>query len=260
MKLLSLFFCTILIVFSCKKTEAPKPEPLPSPVIAIDTTGSLDINITNVVNGMPLVLGTVSYTNANSDTFKVNLLKYYFTNIKLVTATGYTFTEVESYYLVNQANSASLHLKINNIPRADYSKIQFLIGVDNHRNTSGAQTGALDPINDMFWTWNSGYIMAKLEGTSNQSGAATKGLEFHIGGFSGVNSAIRTVELNFPNNAIVSETHTPTLNLDADIAKWFKGVNTINFANDYTIVSVNSRSKAIADNYANMFVVNSVVN
>jgi hypothetical protein len=61
--------------------------------------------------------------------------------------------------------------------------MEFMIGVDSARNNSGAQTGALDPTNGMFWSWSTGYIMAKFEGTSAQSPAAANALKFHIGGF-----------------------------------------------------------------------------
>ena len=250
----------LIIISSCKKNNAPKPEPLPLPVTLIDTTGSLDIDVSNVVNGLPLLLSSTSYTNANNDTFNIDVLKYYFTNVQLKTPTGFTYAEIESYYLINQANASSLHLKIKKIPRANYTGINFLIGVDKDRNTSGAQTGALDPINDMFWTWSSGYIMAKIEGTSPQSAAIDKKITFHLGGFTGLYTSVRSIQLNFPNAANVTETHTPTLHLQAEIAEWFKNPNVIDFANDYLITTPNSRSKSIADNYANMFTVTSVIN
>ena len=52
------------------------------------------------------------------------------------------------------------------MPAGNYNSLSFLLGVDSMHNVSGAQTGALDPANDMFWTWNSGYVMAKMEGAS----------------------------------------------------------------------------------------------
>lgn len=261
MKHILFIICLVSIFYSCKKTDAPKPIAMPEPVSLVDTTGTLDIEISNVVNGQPLVLSSVSYTNANADTFKVNMLKYYFTNVQLSSANGYTFAEVESYYLINQANASTLHLHIKKVPRANYNHIQFLIGVDNHRNTAGAQTGALDPINDMFWSWNQGYIMAKFEGTSNQSGDANGHLlTFHLGGFSGAYSSVRMVNFNFPNTANVTETHTPIVNMQADIAQWFKSPNITDFSSDYVITSSGTRSKSMADNYADMFTITSVVN
>ena len=41
------------------------------------------LHFNNVVNGKPLVLKTETYTNANGDSFTVNLYKYYISNIKL---------------------------------------------------------------------------------------------------------------------------------------------------------------------------------
>lgn len=246
--------------FSCKKTNAPAPEPLPPATPIIDTTGTLKIDITHVVNNTPLLLSSTSYTNTHTDTFKVDLLKYYISNVQLITASGYTYTEAESYYLIDHSNPNSLQLLIKKVPRANYSSIKFLIGVDSLRNVSGAQTGALDPVNAMFWTWNSGYIMAKFEGTSNQSGDPTKKITFHLGGFYGAYSSVRNVHLLFPNSATVSETHTPIINTKAEIAQWFSSPNIINFATTYAVTTASSSSKAIADNYASMFSITSVIN
>ncbi len=257
------FFIIIICCFgfiACKKTDAPKPEPLPTPTVNIDTTGSLNIDITNVVNNLPLTLSTSSYTNANSDTFKIDLLKYYISNIQLITTSGYTYTESESYYLIDQSIPNSLQLTIKKIPRANYNAIRFLIGVDSARNNSGAQTGALDVANTMFWTWSSGYIMAKLEGRSNQSGDVGKNITFHLGGFHGLYSSIRKVQLVFPNTADVTTIHTPTMNIKAEIAQWFFNPNIIDFATTYAVTSSNATSKAIADNYVSMFTITSVVN
>ena len=38
------------------------------------------------------------------------------------------------------------------------------LGVDSVLNYNGVHEGALDPINGMYWTWQTGYIHCKLEG------------------------------------------------------------------------------------------------
>jgi hypothetical protein len=258
--LLFILLLAVVAFFACKKTDAPAPEPLPPATPIIDTTGTLNIDISHVVNNTPLLLSSTSYTNTHADTFKVDLLKYYISNVQLITASGYTYTEAESYYLIDHSSPSSLQLSIKKVPRANYSYIKFLIGVDSLHNVSGAQTGALDPANAMFWTWNSGYIMAKFEGTSNQSGDPTKKLTFHLGGFYGPYSSVRTIYLPFPNAANVSETHTPIVNTKAEIAQWFSNPNVINFTTTYAVTTAGSSSKAIADNYASMFSITSVVN
>lgn len=260
MRLLYILSLFATVLFSCQKSDIVKPEPLPALSIPTDTNGFLEIHINNVANGNPLALGTTTYTTANNDTFNVNLFRYFVTNVELHTAGGSIFKEVESYYLADQSKPNSLHLMIKGIPRADYSSIKFLIGVDPPRNTSGAQTGALDVYNDMYWTWNSGYIMAKLEGSSPQSGATNKKIIFHIGGFSGQYTGIRYVNLTFPNTANVTPSHTPILTLKADLDTWFSSPNLIDFSTSYNITAVSKGSSEIADNYANMFSVISVTN
>jgi hypothetical protein len=149
---------------------------------------------------------------------------------------------------------------IKKVPAGSYTSINFLIGVDAPRNTAGAQTGALDPMNDMFWGWNTGYIMAKMEGHSPQSSEQTNKIVYHIGGFEGKDNALRTVNLTFPTAANCTQNHIPILNLKADLGAWFASPNFDNFNNSNVITGITAESSAIADNYANMFTVTSVVN
>jgi hypothetical protein len=260
MKKFCLYLIFSLYIISCKGPKPVQPVPLPAINPPVDTTGTVNIQLSNVVNGDPLILSTSTYTNANNDEFKVNMYKYYFTNIVLETATGFRWTQPESYYLVDQSNSSSLKLIITGVPRANYTKIEFKIGVDGSRNTSGAQTGALDPAKGMFWTWSSGYIMAKMEGTSPQSSDPGKKVVLHLGGFTGTYSSVRNFSFTFPNTANVTETHSSTINMKNDLAEWFKTPNTISFNSTNNLMSVDAESKKIADNYADMFTLTSVVN
>lgn len=255
-----LFLLSIIVSFaSCEKDDVVPPQELPMPDV-IDTTGFLEIHISNVVNGAPLSLHTSTYVSSANDTFSVDLFKYYISNVQLVTASGYTYTEAESYYLVDHSQPNSLHLMVKKVPSNQFTSINFTIGVDSTRNVSGSQTGALDPLNDMFWTWNSGYIMAKIEGHSPQSPEPTKKIVYHIGGFSGKFSGIRKVSLAFPNTANVTKNHIPILNLKADVYQWFVQPNFTDFSTQYFITGVGQESKDMANNYANMFSVVSVVN
>lgn len=257
MKKVISFLFIITLFYSCKKDTFVKPEPLPE---LITNSGTLEIDITNTVGNAALSLTTGTYTNANTDTFSIDIFKYYISNIQLVSANGNVYNEAESYYLVDQASKNSKQLIVKNVPYNNYTSISFLIGVDSARNTSGAQTGALDVANNMFWTWNTGYIMAKIEGHSPQSTDPNKTIAYHIGGFKGVNNALRRVTLTFPNTANVLQNHTPLVNMKADLAAWFSNPNLINFATTNVVTSVSASSNSIADNYKNMFTITSVIN
>lgn len=256
MRSFSILAVLLIVLASCKKTAIQKPEPLP----AAEPAGYLDIHIDNVINNQPLALTTSTYTNANNDTFNVDILKYYISNVQLKTSTGFVYVEPESYYLVNQENSASLHLKIKRVPANEYSSISFIMGVDSSRNVYGSFTGALDPVHNMYWSWNQGFIMAKLEGHSPQSTEPNHKIVYHIGGYAGKFNGVRSINLLFPNTANVTTNHTPTLNLKADIATWFVNPTPLDFSVDWGITGIDAASSNIADNYATMFSVTSVIN
>lgn len=258
MKLILPLALCISILVSCKTDDIKKPEPLDS--LPTDSSGSLTIKIKNVVGSSNLVLGSTKYVNGNNDTFSVSVYKYYISNIKLSTTTSYTYAESDSYYLVDQSKSGSLNLIVKKVPKESYSSISFYIGVDSTHNVSGAQTGFLDPIHNMFWDWNQGYIMARLEGFSPQSIDPSKRILYHIGGYSGPLTGVKKVTLNFPNLANVSANHTPTLNINADVDKWFTGITPIYFSVSPSVGDVSVESSSIANNYANMFTITSVVN
>ncbi len=245
---------TFVFLNSCKKDKKTEDNNQTEPA----TTGNLKLKFNNNYGTAPLVLNSNNYIN-NTDTFKVSVFNYYISNIKLTADDNSVYSESESYHLVKAQNVSSLAFELTNIPIKNYKSIAFVIGVDSLRNVSGAQTGALDPINGHFWTWSSGYIMAKLEGTSPQSPDPDKKIIFHLGGFKGPYNVLKNVNLTFPNNAVVAENKTPEVTLKADLKEWFSPFS-INFATLNSVQTVGATSKSIADNYAKMFSVVSVVN
>ena len=106
-----------------------------------------------------------TYINGAGEQFTVRNFRYYISNIvlknKLQSETH------EGYFLIDQSDDASKEI-ILQTNLDSVSAIQFLLGVDSLRNVTGVQTGALDPAMDMYWTWNTGYVMAKLEGQLNR--------------------------------------------------------------------------------------------
>lgn len=229
----------------CRK----KPDPIVTPEA---TTGEFGVEISNYAGDSLLVLDTKQYQTGTGDKFTVSKFNYYISNVKFKKSDGTYFSEPESYHLVYADANGGRHFHIEDVPAGGYTAITFLIGVDSARNTAGAQTGALDPAKAMFWDWNQGYIMAKLEGKSPNSGASDSTLRYHIGGFSGANSALRTVTLTFPFTVTLKGGAESTIPIKADVMKWFTP-NTINMATTHTIMMPSATSKKIADNYANMF-------
>ena len=236
-------------LFSCKKNDDDNS----------GGNGTATISFSNRAGIQPLVLNTQSYTNTQGASLTFTKFNYYISNIRLINTSGGSFAEDYSYHLVQQEDPSSCQFNIANVPAGTYSSISFMIGVDSTHNVSGAQTGALDPGNGMFWSWNTGYIMAKMEGTSPQSTATDNSFIFHIGGFSGANSGVRNIALTFPTPLVISKDKASIAYLHADALAWFNP-NLIDLATLHFLMSVNADSKKIADNYANMFAADSVKN
>lgn len=235
---------------ACQKSITPE-----------EKTGTLKITFINSVKGNPVGLGSTVHINPFGEQYKVTKFKYYVSNVKATVSGTNVAAEQESYHLIDESKpesySFSFAARVNT-----YQTLQFLLGVDSIRNVSGAQTGALDPLNDMFWTWNSGYIMAKLEGTSPQSTYINNKIEYHIGGFSGVNSALKNVVLSMPGGTAVNirEGKTSEIIIDADINKWWQNPNDINIASFAVCHDPGALAKKVADNYSDMFTITNVIN
>lgn len=220
-------------------------------------TSTVKVSIRNLVNGKKLVLNNEVYANAHGDSFTVRMYKYYISNIKLIGETGAVFAEPESYHLVNESKSRTKEFTIENVPSGSYTAVSFMIGVDSLHNVSGAQGGDLDPINAMFWDWNTGYIMAKMEGTLvNDNG---KEVAFHIGGFAAERSVLRVITIPFGETKLKVETgKEPLIHLNSDLAEWFQTPTLIDFAQYPAITMEGKEAVMMADNYADMFTLQNI--
>ena len=237
----------LLLISSCKKEESGQVGTTPL---------KISIQLTN--NGQPLTT-TEQYLNQSGESYRVSVFKIYISAIKLITSDNKTSAEQDSYHLVDLANPESKELNAG-FAAGTFSKIEFIIGVDSIRNVSGAQTEALDPLNGMFWTWNSGYIFAKFEGNSPASTAIGQNITYHIGGFKSGENAIRKVTLSFPADKPVIVGKTTLLVIESDLSKWFDGPQKISIAQNPSIMTPGGISLKIADNYATMFTVKQVIN
>jgi hypothetical protein len=192
------------------------------------------------------------YLNPKLDSFKVTKLKYYISNIVITKNDNSTFSEANSYHIIDCADTNSTMLTIANVPIGSYKSVTFMIGVDSTHNVSGIQTGALAP-SEMFWSWNTGYIMFKLEGVSPKSGASNKTLTYHLGGYGGVNKTQRNFSFNFANTtANVSASATPQIHLSANVNEFFANPMLIDVTTQYDMTMPGAMAKMYADNYADM--------
>jgi len=221
--------------------------------------GIVILQFENYVGDKPVKLDSEVYKNSFNQPYTISKLKYYIGNIRLKKKDGREYFIVGSkYFLVNEEDDTSKQIISSDIADGEYSSISFSIGVDSLHNCSGAQSGALDPMNAMFWAWNTGYIFFKLEGNSPVSQSPGKLLEFHIGGYKEPNNCLRTVTFDFNNKIFApDEKGTRIIKIKADISKVFDSTTKIDFSKISSVTDYHNATM-IADNYKDMFSVISI--
>lgn len=226
---IAIAFGVFAITFSsCKQDEGTEPTPS-------NTTGNFDMKVDYqwaMQTIIPFELNKPLYHPMSGDTLTYTTFKHYISNIRLKKADGSYWTAPKSYHLMNAADTTTLKVHFTNVPTGEYVAMELTLGVDSAANVSGAQSGDLDPINEMFWSWNSGYIMIKAEGTSPQSG--TGNFAYHLGGFSGDNSTVSVRELQFPSaqTVTINQTDVPVIHVLANPARLFHSYGSVSNGED----------------------------
>jgi hypothetical protein len=229
-----------IIGFSCKKKSK---------------NGSVSIVFKNTIDGLPIEKDKLVYSNAAGNKYSVSLLKYYITNAVLVQEDG-TEYKLNNYDLIDEFDKPNFStIEAGNIPGGHYTKLKFYVGLDKIRNHEGAQDGDLDPLYNMIWTWNTGYIFLKHEGQLITPTNDTVVMQYHIA----TDDALRKVEL--PIHLTV-EGNPVQLNLQFDLNKIYNApvvdINTQPIMHS-TAASDKAIMNAVADNYADAFMFTNTV-
>jgi hypothetical protein len=220
-------------------------------------TGKLKITFVHTANGKTIVLRDSLYKNSFGEQYSVSKLKYYISHFSVPGSTQ--IAENDPYHLMNASEESGNSFEILLTPGI-YKNIGFLLGVDSARNCSGAQTGALDPTNDMFWTWNSGYVMFKLEGTSPASTSDLQRVEHHIGGYKGENNVVTKVQVSVPPTHVlnIKEDGITEVIIETDLDHYWNSVSQIKISETPVCTTTGQLAKKVAANFPGLFSVRSV--
>ena len=214
-------------------------------------TQNVNLRFQNEVGDLPLIIDSVNYKNELNQDFTISKFKFYISIVRFENTIG-TQTAPSTSFLIDQEDSLSLSTNSISIPSGIYSSLEFILGVDSLHNVSGAQNGALDVVNTMFWTWNSGYIFMKLEGNSSFSNSPGHFFEYHIGGFKEPYNAIRKIKLTFDQPVEISKHKLTDILINVNVLEILQHPNSIDFSKNSSIVEP-SQSKIVSDNYEDIF-------
>ena len=210
------------------------------------------------------------YVNANGQEYNLSFVKYMVSKVELIKSNGKVHYDPQlatadtrnGYYTINESEASSQKVFINGVPSGSYNKIRFTIGVEEDGVTLGATKLLQD---EMFWTWNSGFIGFKVEGQSPVSPGQAEGdivqshnrngFVYHIGGWKEPNNN-RVIELDF-DEVVVSDKLRPNLHVIVDVSKFFNTPFQVDFSKINNVHSPNF-GKSYADNILSVFSVDHV--
>lgn len=224
------------------------------------STGPLDLRVRAVMGAEPLELGEGRYANPGGEgEFTIRDFQFFLSNVRLVGEDA-EYREPDSYHLVRfDSEDGIFTIELPDVPREDYTRLEFAIGVDSAANASYAPVGDLDPNSRMAWGWEIGYKFVLVEGRLD-AGDAVLPLVYHVG----FDENLRWVSLPLDAGALVAASLAgtgtqaaaePTIELCADLMRMFAGKEAneaLDMRQTSNVTTERGASRLLADNYAGM--------
>jgi len=221
--------------------------------------GRVRLMFHHTVAGEPLVFNAMDYANAVGETYSVETLEYYVSDIvfHLVPPAG-TAPVAEAdvplldVHYVDAGDPATLELPGLELPPGTYDGVTFVFGLNEDRNVPGGLSPTPENIN-MIWPepLGGGYHYMKLEGKySRPDSAAVFGYTTHLG---------RT--MTTPHFFFVSASFAPlpvdggtiALDITMDLAEWYEDPNLYRFPETPMIMGNNVLQGLLQENGATVF-------
>lgn len=171
---------------------------------AMSQSKNICIKFNPTYNDKALQLDSVNYTLENGDTINFTKFKFYVSNIIFYQNNKKIFAPKNSYYLIDAGNEKTETININIPNKMEFNSIEFSLGIDSITNRKGALGGALDPTKGMYWTWHSGYINFKVEGTCSSCTTFNKAFQFHLGGYKFPYNSLQKIKLSVVNQSNIN--------------------------------------------------------
>ena len=204
---------------------------------------TLSLNINSLVNKKDtLELEKPFYFKSIQDSLQVDVFKFYISEIKFLLDDDIVASVHKKNFLINFEDLNSKRIKTKISDTLKFNKIKFNVGLDSITNVSGVYGQDLDPTNGMYWTWNSGYINCKLEGSSNVFKTRKNKYIFHLGGYKSPFISMQTITLE--------ATQGKEIEILISLDDFFSNLDETKY---HTILSPNNKSVVISKQFSTTF-------
>jgi len=232
-KVILVLIITIVIFSSCKKDDDGNNQ--------VEDTGKIRFEFYHYVDGKPLQIDTLKYTNAAGNQYMVNEIQYFISDLTLKSATcscsDYIIDEwKDTHYIDTDIAETHSWDVFDDIKTGVYSEISFTFGINEQKNQSLIFVNP--PESFMFWPeyLGGGYHYMKLNGKWQDTLQKLLPFDFHLGigqiydttgnitGF--VQNYFR---ISIPQSSFtISAGQTTTIAIVMNIDKWFEEPNVYN--------------------------------
>lgn len=221
------------------------PQPPYHPTIACSPSGKLILYFNIFPKDSSLFIAD-DFQSVNNDVrIKLEKLRFYVSRIRLFSAQKLVFSDNARCHLIDALMPATCQMDLNVPEDIHFDRLVFDVGVDSVTNISGALEGDLDPLQGMYWTWQSGYINIKLEGIRPAAPDGEHDFKFHIGGYRYPYNALASVQLE-----ISGDSKSEVLELGFDFNVFFKGMD---WKRNQHIMSPGTEAVLLAQKFASSF-------
>jgi hypothetical protein len=250
-----------LVMISCKKDEPVVEEPA--------KYGKISFQFSHEVNGQPLIVDTLVYTNAAGNEYLINEIQYFVSEITLHNSDG-TSKVISAangiHYIDTDIPSTHTWSLTDDIPVGNYTSISFIFGINEAKNQSGLFVN--QPEVNMWWPdfLGGGYHYMKMNGSWKDNTDTLRPFNFHLGigqiyahDVINLDSITGFVQNYFtvavPSSSFtIAENTTTKAGIIMNIESWFDTPNIYDF--DYwggSIMQNQPAMHAITENGADVF-------
>ena len=218
--------------------------------------GNLTLLVFHEVNGTPLVVDTLRYTNEAGNPYLVNEVQWFVSNLELEDHDGNCIPLAETWYIDTNIPETQT-LRIANVPVGSYRFVRFTFGLNDAGNLTGIFSNP--PESNMFWPdeLGGGYHYMKLNGKFKNTNNLLAPLAIHLG--RGQNTTHTefydnsfTVEL--PIELDVCEGRDYPIGIVMNINKWFRNPHVYDFNMNGSAIMQNQDAQAkLKENGSDVF-------
>ena len=242
MNKITLLLILSTLIYSCKEEEGcMDPTALNYNSEATIDDGScnytpidLMIHFTQTVDGDPLNINEMIYTNQSNQQYSIQTVRYLISDIILHADNGNNIL-LDEVHFINIAIDSTLSLNIPSIENNNYTSISFTIGLDSIKNQTNLY------LNENFYpsfSWpeflGGGYHYMQLEGDFN---TVFNGYATHTGPTDGIDFSFN---ITFPLN-INQTNNIRDIYINMEIANWYQNPEIFNLTTDGIMDDANSQ-------------------